>query len=66
LVPYRGGFVGFHAVPASASKTRVMRFDNNKKYAVNILAIVLTDGLPTVEPACVLATVLPPASDSHR
>jgi hypothetical protein len=43
-----------------------MRFDNNKKYAVNILAIVLTDGLPTVETACALATALTPDTDFHR
>jgi transposase len=30
LVPYAGGFDGFHAVPASVSKTCLVRFDNNK------------------------------------
>jgi transposase len=30
LVGYRGRFDGFHAVPASVSKTCLVRFDNNK------------------------------------
>jgi transposase len=30
LVPYAGPFDGFHAVPASVSKTCLVRFDNNK------------------------------------
>ena len=30
LVPYAGCFDGFHAVPASVSKTCLVRFDNNK------------------------------------
>ncbi len=30
LVGYRGPFDGFHAVPASVSKTCLVRFDNNK------------------------------------
>src|SRR3974390_765282 len=30
LVPYAGRFDGFHAVPASISKTCLVRFDNNK------------------------------------
>jgi transposase len=30
LVPYTGRFDGFHAVPASVSKTCLVRFDNNK------------------------------------
>jgi hypothetical protein len=30
LVPYAGRFDGFHAVPASDSKTCQVRFDNNK------------------------------------
>jgi Mu transposase, C-terminal domain len=30
LAPYAGRFDGFHAVPASVSKTCVVRFDNNK------------------------------------
>ena len=30
LVPYAGRFDGFHAVPASVSKTCLLRFDNNK------------------------------------
>ena len=34
LVPYRGRFDGFHALPASVSKTCLVRFDNNK-YSVN-------------------------------
>ena len=29
LVPYRGPFNGFHALPASVSKTCLVRFDNN-------------------------------------
>ena len=38
LVPYRGRFDGFHAVPASVSKTCLVRFDNNK-YSVNAGAV---------------------------
>ncbi len=38
LVPYAGRFDGFHAVPASVSKTCLMRFDNNK-YSVAASAI---------------------------
>jgi hypothetical protein len=30
LVPYAGRFDGFHAVPASVSKTCLVHFDNNK------------------------------------
>ena len=30
LVPYRGRFDGFHAVPVSVSKTCLVRFDNNR------------------------------------
>jgi transposase len=30
LVAYRGSFDGFHALPASVSKTCLVRFDNNK------------------------------------
>jgi DNA replication protein DnaC len=33
LVPHAGGFDGFHAVPASVSKTCLARFDNNKSSA---------------------------------
>jgi hypothetical protein len=38
LVPYRGRFDGFHAVPASVSKTCLVRFDNNK-YSVQASAV---------------------------
>ena len=38
LVPYRGRFDGFHALPASVSKTCLVRFDNNK-YAVMAKAV---------------------------
>jgi transposase len=38
LVPYAGPFDGFHAVPASVSKTCLVRFDNNK-YSVNASAV---------------------------
>ena len=38
LVPYRGRFDGFHAVPASISKTCLVRFDNNK-YSVAASAL---------------------------
>jgi Mu transposase-like protein len=38
LVPYRGRFDGFHASPASVSKTCLVRFDNNK-YSVSASAI---------------------------
>ena len=38
LVAYRGNFDGFHALPASMSKTCLVRFDNNK-YSVNASAV---------------------------
>ena len=38
LVPYAGRFDGFHAMPASVSKTCLVRFDNNK-YSVAASAI---------------------------
>ena len=38
LVPYAGRFDGFHAVPASISKTCLVRFDNNK-YSVAASAV---------------------------
>ena len=38
LVPYVGRFDGFHAVPASVSKTCLVRFDNNK-YSVAASAV---------------------------
>ena len=38
LVPYAGRFDGFHTVPASVSKTCLVRFDNNK-YSVAASAI---------------------------
>ena len=38
LVPYRGRFDGFHALPASVSKTCLVRFDNNK-YSVVARAV---------------------------
>src|SRR5487761_19157 len=38
LVPYTGRFDGFHAVPASVSKTCLVRFDNNK-YSVSASAV---------------------------
>lgn len=38
LVEYRGRFDGFHAVPASVSKTCLVRFDNNK-YSVSSHAV---------------------------
>ncbi len=38
LVPYRGRFDGFHAVPAAVSKTCLVRFDHNK-YSVNAAAV---------------------------
>jgi transposase len=38
LVPYVGRFDGFHAVPASVSKTCLVRFDNNK-YSVMAKAV---------------------------
>src|SRR6201995_5233439 len=38
LVPYAGRFDGFHAVPASVSKTCLVRFDNNK-YSVVAMAV---------------------------
>jgi transposase len=38
LVPYAGRFDGFHTVPASVSKTCLVRFDNNK-YSVIASAV---------------------------
>lgn len=38
LVPYAGRFDGFHSVPASISKTCLVRFDNNK-YSVTASAV---------------------------
>ncbi len=38
LIPYAGRFDGFHAVPASVSKTCLVRFDNNK-YSVAASAV---------------------------
>src|SRR6266700_2959034 len=38
LVPYAGRLDGFHAVPASVSKTCLVRFDNNK-YSVTASAV---------------------------
>jgi len=38
LVPYPGRFDGFHAVPASVSKTCLVRFDNNR-YSVTARAV---------------------------
>jgi transposase len=38
LVAYRGRFDGFHALPASVSKTCLVRFDNNR-YSVNASAV---------------------------
>ena len=37
LAPYRGRFDGFHTLPASVSKTCLVRFDNNE-YSVNASA----------------------------
>ncbi len=38
LVPYIGPFDGFHALPASVSKTCLVRFDNNR-YSVDARAV---------------------------
>jgi hypothetical protein len=38
LVPYAGRFDGFHAIPATVSKTCLVRFDNNK-YSVSAGAV---------------------------
>jgi hypothetical protein len=38
LIPYRGRFDDFHALPASVSKTCLVRFDNNK-YSVSASAV---------------------------
>jgi len=38
LIPYAGPFDGFHAVPATVSKTCLVRFDNNK-YSVAASAV---------------------------
>jgi hypothetical protein len=47
LVPYRGRFDGFHALPSSMSKTCLARLDNNK-YSVNASAV----GRPVEIQAC--------------
>jgi hypothetical protein len=41
LVPYAGRFDGFHAVPASVSKTCLVRFDNNKSILLSKLAVAI-------------------------
>jgi hypothetical protein len=46
FVPYRGRFDDFHALPASVSKTCLVRFDNNK-YSVSAGAV----GRPVEIPA---------------
>ena len=38
LIPYAGHFDGFHAVPASVSKTCLVRFDNNR-YSIMASAV---------------------------
>jgi hypothetical protein len=38
LIPYAGPFDGFHAIPATVSKTCLVRFDNNK-YSVSASAV---------------------------
>ena len=38
LIPYRGRFGGFHALPASVSKTCLVRFVNNR-YSVSASAV---------------------------
>ena len=38
LIPYCGRFDGFHVLPASVSKTCLVRFDNNR-YSVNAKAV---------------------------
>ncbi len=38
LIPDRGRFDGFHALPASVSKTGLVRFDNNR-YSVSASAV---------------------------
>jgi len=38
-VPYPGRFDGFHVVPASVSKTCLVRFNNNNKYSVAANAV---------------------------
>ena len=38
LVPYRGSFDGFHALPVSVAKTCLVRFDNNR-YSVAASAV---------------------------
>src|ERR1700729_3366341 len=38
LIPYPGRFDGYHALPASVSKTCLVRFDNNK-YSVSASAV---------------------------
>ena len=38
LVPYAGPFDGYHAIPASVSKTCLVRFDNNR-YSVSANAV---------------------------
>ena len=49
LVPYAGRFDGFHAVPASVSKTCLVCFDNNK-YSVAASAVGRSMAMPTERP----------------
>jgi hypothetical protein len=60
LIPYRGRFDGFHALPASVSKTCLVRFDNNK-YSVSASAV----GRPVDIHAYVRARLDPPGR-AHR
>ena len=48
LVPNRGRFDGFYALPASVSKTCLVRFDNNK-YSVSASAVGRPVDIATIE-----------------
>jgi hypothetical protein len=61
LVPYVGRFDGFHAVPASVSKTCLVRFDNNK-YSVSASAV----GRPVEVHAYADRIVAPPGRRPRR
>jgi len=45
LVPYAGRFDGFHAVPASVSKTCLVRFDNNTCGSDNSRLVIASSSL---------------------
>ena len=47
LIPYRGRFDGFHALPASVSKTCLVRFDNNNTRSARARSAAPSTSTPT-------------------